>query len=203
MTNEELVELYQQGNKSAIDDLIEQNIGIVNKIINRYYINSNSIDREDLFQERCIGLILAATKYNFNIEHPCKFITYAVYWINQKINRYLKQKSTSDEISLQTPIGDDERTLQDTLRDNINLEDKCIENLYNAELRQDLYDSMYKVNTLTEREVLEFNYGLCCTIPMELQEIGDVLHISFDKVQQEQRRAINKLRANSYKLPIK
>lgn len=195
MTNEELVQLYQQGNNSVLNDLIEQNTGIVYKMVNRFYINSNSIDKEDLFQEGCMGLMLAAKKYNFNNPKKCKFITYAVYWINQKINRFISTRNTSEEISLETPINNDKSTaLKDTLKDNVDIEYTCIENLYNAELKQDLYSSMYKVNTLREREVLEFNYGLCCTIPMEMKEIGELLKISYERVRQEKERGFRKLR---------
>lgn len=50
MTNEELV-FYQQGDKQALDSLIEQNKGIIYKLVNRFYVEkTNSIDIDDLEQ---------------------------------------------------------------------------------------------------------------------------------------------------------
>src|SRR3712207_7622501 len=93
MTNEELVYLYQQGDKQVLDSLIEQNKGIVYKLVNKFYVEgTNSIDKEDLEQEGIIGLIIAAGKYDLNNPKKAKFITYAIHWIYSKINRYIKQR---------------------------------------------------------------------------------------------------------------
>ena len=36
MSNEELVQLYQSGDKTALEQLIQANTGIINKIANKY-----------------------------------------------------------------------------------------------------------------------------------------------------------------------
>ena len=36
MSNEELVQLYQNGDKKALEKLIQSNTGIINKIANKY-----------------------------------------------------------------------------------------------------------------------------------------------------------------------
>ena len=69
MTNEELVKLYQEGNKKALDKLLEDNKRIVYKIANKFKITNNSIDNDDLIQEGMLGLIIAADKYNFEKEN--------------------------------------------------------------------------------------------------------------------------------------
>jgi RNA polymerase sigma factor (sigma-70 family) len=82
-SNEELVYLLQQRDKQALKMLLDQNKGIVNKLVNKFYTEkTNSIDREDLMQEGFIGLILAANKYDN--PNKAQFITYAVFWINEK-----------------------------------------------------------------------------------------------------------------------
>lgn len=69
MSNEELVKLYQEGNKEALKELIEQNRGIIFKMANKFYIGqTNSISVEDLEQEGYIGLMIAAQKYKFDKE---------------------------------------------------------------------------------------------------------------------------------------
>ena len=67
MTNEDLVLLHQQGNRHALESLIENNKGLVMKIVNKFFFDrTNSITREDLEQEGFIGFIMAANKYDFN-----------------------------------------------------------------------------------------------------------------------------------------
>lgn len=117
MTNEELVQLYQDGNKKSLDELVEQNKGIVYKLANKFYTErSNSIDIEDLEQEGFTGLIIAAEKYDANNPKKAKFMTYAIYWIYQKICGFTLGHSTREIgnskfynscTSLNTPIGDE------------------------------------------------------------------------------------------------
>lgn len=109
MSNEELVLSYQHGNKQALDTLIENNKGRVFKIANKFYTGkTNSIDIEDLEQEGYMGLITAAEKYNAGMEHNASFITYATYWIYQRIHRFVNKRNTNEEISLNTPLKEDE-----------------------------------------------------------------------------------------------
>lgn len=203
MNNEELVQLYQLGDKDALNELLEQNKGIINKVVNRYYIKSNSIDREDLFQEGSIGLITAAKKYDFNNPKKALFITYAVNWINQKISRFLTQKNTNDETSLDKPIKADENmSIIDILNSDENIETDIVERLYQLELKEDLKQSMLQTNSLREREIISINFGLNSTIPLNLSEIGAILNITPGRVHQDKERALRKLRTNAYKLPI-
>lgn len=203
LNNERLVELYQSGNESALNELLENNKGIINKVINRFYINSNSIGREDLFQEGSIGLMIAAKKYDFNNSKKAKFITYAVNWINQKVSRFLKQKNTNDETSLDNPIKADENiSIIDMLNSDEDIETDIVERLYQLELKEDLKQSMLQINSLREREIISFNFGLNSTIPLNMSETGEIFNITPGRVHQDKERALRKLRTNAYKLPI-
>ncbi|KYH30748.1 RNA polymerase sigma factor SigA [Clostridium tepidiprofundi DSM 19306] len=205
MTNEELVQLYQQGDKQALETIIEQNKGIVYTLVNKFYINRiNSVDKEDLEQEGIIGLIIAANKYKLDIEKPCKFSTYAVYWIYNKINRYVNKRNTNNETSLNMLINEsDDTTIEDTIRDNIDLEYNCIEKLYQEEMRRDLEYSMNKVNTLKEREILILKYGLNNYEKLTYKEIGEIFNTNGERIRQISAKAMRKLRNNAYGLPIK
>ena len=120
MTNEELVYLYQQGNKNALEELIENNKGIVFKLVNKFNIDYNhTIEKEDLEQEGYIGLVIAAEKYDFNNDNKASFITYAINWIYQRIYRFVCGATTKDLgntkfnkscISLNTPIDEEGET---------------------------------------------------------------------------------------------
>lgn len=85
MTNEELVQAYQNGNNKALEELILANEGMIYIIAKKY----NGINREqeldDLYQSGVLGLIASANKYDFNCEKKAKFITYAIHFINRYI----------------------------------------------------------------------------------------------------------------------
>jgi len=69
MTNEELVQEYQNGNHQALDELMQENTGLVMYFANKYYglCYNTSLDFDDLVQEGWIGLIYAAKKYDPDI----------------------------------------------------------------------------------------------------------------------------------------
>ena len=74
MNNEELVELYQQGDKQALDKLIEGNGGIVRKLAIKYNNINDLLEFDDLIQAGYIGLINAANKYDNTLENKANFI---------------------------------------------------------------------------------------------------------------------------------
>lgn len=196
MTNEELVYLYQQGDKKALDKLIDRNKGIVYKLANKFYVEkTNSIDKEDLEQEGFIGLMAAAGKYKRDIKNPAKFTTYAVYWVYSKISRYVNQRSTNEETSLNIPIGEDgENELLDTIEGVDHGFENVEERLYIQKLHEELEEVMQKYNTLQEREILKLRYGWNNVKPMKLREIGEVFNVSRERVRQSESHARRKIR---------
>jgi RNA polymerase sigma factor (sigma-70 family) len=204
VTNEELVELYRNGDKRALDKLIEQNKGIVFKIVNKFYTQGTSpINKEDLEQEGFIGLMTAADKYRLDMENKAQFITYAVHWIYRNIYSLAIGRSTKDIgnnkfynncTSLNVPIGIDEdielmETIEDDNNDYINID----EQIYLKQIRTDLESVMAKCNSLREREILQFRYGWH-TRQMTMNEIGDIYGITGERVRQLQSGALRKLR---------
>jgi RNA polymerase primary sigma factor/RNA polymerase sporulation-specific sigma factor len=199
MTNEELVYLYQNGDRKALAELTEKNKGIVNKLANKFYTErTSSIDKEDLEQEGYIGLMLAADKYDLNNPTKAKFITYATHWIYSKMNRFIRTKNTNEETSLNTPIGEES---EDERMDFIEYIDNGYENieekLYLQELREDLEKAMLEVTTLQEREVLKLHYGWDCKV-CTLTYIGGILDVSSERVRQIENRALRKIRTTKW-----
>jgi RNA polymerase sigma factor (sigma-70 family) len=195
MTNEDLVLLYQKGDKKALEQLIENNRGIVNKIVNKFNIDkTNSIDREDLEQEGYMGLIAAAERYNFNNDKKANFITYAVYWIHQKISRFVKYRSTNGESSLNVPVGEEgESELGDFIEGMDYGFENVEEKVYIQNLRKELEEVMITYNNLREREVLKLRYGWNSK-EMTLNEIGAIFGITSNRVRNIEGMALRKLR---------
>lgn len=86
LTNEQLCLIYQQGNKLALEALVSKNSKLVwSRALKHGKKYKHKLDYEDLFEYGMIGLIKAAEK--FDLKKEAKFITYATWWIDQRILR--------------------------------------------------------------------------------------------------------------------
>lgn len=204
MNNEELVKQYQSGDKKVLDEIIQANTGIINKIANKYNGINRELEFDDLFQSGVLGLITAAKKYDFNNEKKAKFITYAVFYIERFIHRSVNGASSKDIgnnklynscTSLNTPVREDKDTGE--LGDFIEEIDYGFENIeekiFLQDLRKELEEIMKTNNTLEQREVLKFKYGWNTT-PMKLDDIADIFGITKDKAKNIESSALRKLR---------
>jgi RNA polymerase primary sigma factor len=77
----EYAKRIQQGDKKAVEELIESNLKLVVKIARKF----NSKFPLDLIQEGNLGLIRAVESYDGSV----RFSTYAGYWIKQRIFKAL------------------------------------------------------------------------------------------------------------------
>lgn len=200
MTNEDLVLLYQQDNKYALESLIENNKGLVIKIVNKFFVEgTNSISREDLEQEGFIGLIMAATKYDFNNKNKAKFSTYAIYWIYQNVSRFITQKNTNDEMSLNAPTKTDEGVeILDTIEGIDYSFENVEEKIYISQLRTELESAMKDNNTLKEREILMLHYGWDNNKEVMYTEMADIFNVAANRLIQMEIGALKKLRHSNW-----
>ena len=81
-----LIQSAHEGDKSARDRLVSENMGLVWSIVRRF--GGRGYDPEDLFQIGSIGLIKAIDK--FDLSFDVKFSTYAVPMIAGEIKRFLR-----------------------------------------------------------------------------------------------------------------
>ena len=81
-----LIQSAHEGDKSARDRLVAENMGLVWSIVRRF--GGRGYDPEDLFQIGSIGLIKAIDKFDLN--YDVKFSTYAVPMIAGEIKRFLR-----------------------------------------------------------------------------------------------------------------
>lgn len=99
---------------------------------------------------------------------------------------------TKTEISLNEPISENDNLyLSDTISQNT--EESPEENLFRKRYKETLYLQLLK---LSEREsfILKKYFGLDDFRPHTLEELGDELQISRERVRQIKNRAINKLK---------
>ena len=98
--------------------------------------------------------------------------------------------SNVSTLSLDFPIGDDEnQTLVDVIPDNSF--PRTDSELDAESLRNDLSSAMRVLNS-RERSILELNFGLGCQ-PLSLEEIGEKLELTRERVRQLKMKALQKL----------
>ncbi|MCD6181790.1 MAG: RNA polymerase sigma factor RpoD/SigA [Candidatus Cloacimonetes bacterium] len=94
---QELAIKAQKGDKAAIEKLVESNLKFVVKIASRY--QNRGLSLAELISEGNIGLIRAIEKFDPSKQN--KLISYAVWWIKQKILFALAEKTNV----IRMPLG--------------------------------------------------------------------------------------------------
>ncbi len=84
--NLELIRYARNGDKGALDKLIEVNLPLVSAISKKFL--NRGYEYEDIFQIGCMGLVKAVN--NFDEKYNVKFSTYAVPMILGEIKRFLR-----------------------------------------------------------------------------------------------------------------
>lgn len=197
MTNEELVLAYQDGNKKALDEVLKQNEKMVIKMVNKFYTDKTSaIDKEDLFQEGCIGLMIACKKYDFKNPTRTKFINYAVHWIYKKMHSFIHEQQTNEEISLSSKV-DGTTELGETLiedEDYFVTAEGCI---YYQEVRMELSSAMDSELTMVGKNIIKLHYGWDGNA-VKIHELAEIHGMKATDIQKIKRTALHKLRDSSW-----
>ena len=84
--NIELIGLARNGDKAALNRLIEMNLPLVSAISKKFL--NRGYEYEDVFQIGCMGLVKAVN--NFDVNYNVKFSTYAVPMIMGEIKRFIR-----------------------------------------------------------------------------------------------------------------
>ena len=82
----QLIQLAQQGDKSAAERLVTENTGLIWSVARRFI--GRGVDEEDLYQLGCLGFVKAVE--GFDLGFGTQFSTYAVPKIAGEIRRFLR-----------------------------------------------------------------------------------------------------------------
>jgi len=206
--------IHADGDEIALTRLVESNLRFVVSYAKRY--RGFGVSFLDLIHEGNLGLMEAARR--FDPARNVKFITYAVWWVREAMMHVLSDQtrafsfppklfaalhSAPEDLSLNQPIGgrsgrpgfEDEggRELLDVLAEEHAAVDQ--EMIHEAEL-DDVDAALFDLDR-KERAVMRLRYGFDDDVEHTLQEIGDVLHISRERVRQIESRAKEKLRRSA------
>jgi RNA polymerase sporulation-specific sigma factor len=122
-TNDEWLLRAKEGDKEALDKLVENNSGLVWSIVRRFL--NRGYEKEDLYQIGCIGLIKAIKRFSFDFN--TQFSTYAVPAIMGEIKKFLRDdglikvsrsiKETANKVKLATEFYFGKNGIEPTIKE--------------------------------------------------------------------------------------
>lgn len=173
--------------------LIESNLKFVANVARNY--KGMGLSYSDLIQEGNKGLFKAVDR--FEPERGNKFISYAVNWIRQSILEALNKRNAlkSSELPNETNIEDD----VEYHYNDIDVDDIYLDISDDEKRREQDINSIanFLLEILSDREryiICQYN-GINEKKPKTLEEIGNALGLTKERVRQINEKAMRKLRA--------
>ncbi len=203
---------------SSRDHLVLPNLRLVLKEVFRY--RPIGMKHSDLFQEGILGLHRAIFRYD--PARLTRFSTYATYWIRQAIRKALIDRSrlirvpqaVQEELrNPKTHISEGEKNrVRQIMKDAVSIsagdDDSASDHLVPDMLADHGAWANERLHTGTiprevsralvvldprEREVIRRRFGLSGERTQTLEEIGDVLHLSRERIRQIETEALRKM----------
>ena len=195
-----LLKLAKRGDLASKNKILEANLRFVFDTAKKY--TGRGVPISELISEGNMGLIRAIEKYDESKD--VKFISYAVWWIRQRMLEAIRKSSSSPFVELESEsdsISVLEKTVPDEEDEYITQYDTKYSN--ETELRASEISCNQKsivndiVDVLSDREryVIEMYYGINNKKEHTLNEIGKEMKISAERVRQVKLSAIRKLRS--------
>lgn len=190
----------KKGDIAAQNKILVANLRFVFDVAKKY--RGAGASMEDLIAEGNVGMVKAIKKFNTN--YDIKFFSYAVWWIRQSMQSFIKKTQTSKNIEK----GDDElnsivkeNAVSDSEDDVINKKDILLSNEEDEKNKQIEKNQKVVVDKLLvgldgrERLIIEKYYGLNGNKEQNLEEIGNKLGISKERVRQIKKRILFRMRS--------
>ena len=221
---EEIFQKIKNGDKEALDKLVNANLRFVISVAKEY--QNRGLNISDLISEGNYGLIVAAHK--FDPSKGFKFTSYAVWWIKQSILQSINENSRMirlpnniisklnkmdkydanfhekmlDEFSMILPncsslnnvINEDGDELINIIEDNLFSKPDELESEQNALKRKEIVKAISLLSE-REKEIILLYYGINCE-ELTLERIGEQVGLTKERVRQVKENAIRKIRNN-------
>lgn len=193
-----------EGDEEARKQLITANLRFVVFVAKKY--QNRGFDLNDLINEGNIGLITAAQ--HFDPSRGCRFITYAVSWIRQCINRAICERGQAIHIpmnhageteffkpviSLDAPVGIDgnSSTFGDFIEDE---RYSHPEDVVQDELDKEELYLLIKTLPAKERRIIKLRFGLGKEEELSFQEVANRVGLSKERIRQLVDRSLTTMR---------
>jgi len=196
----ELLIKAKDGDLKAQNEILTSNLRFVFNIASRYKGNGAAIS--DLISEGNLGLLKAIQK--FDTSKDVKFISYAVWWIRNAMQEFIKKRQASLNIEKEEEILNKPlfiKGIPDSEDEWIERKDVVLSDEEDEEKRE-LHKNQRKViDTLMsklcgrEKVIIEKYYGIYGNKSKNLEELGKELGITKERVRQIKEQGLKKLRS--------
>lgn len=186
----ELAQRITMGDKEALTQLVNANLRFVVSVAKGF--RYTGIPFTDLIAEGNMGLIKAAQK--FDSTKNTKFISYAVWWIKAYIQSYISHNRTEVDDVVDQINGGMLMSLE-VEEENINERfegEMELLNMRNAAI-EDLMSCLHG----REKEILTLYFGIEDGKEKTLEEIGEKMSLTKERVRQLKDKAMVKLRVQA------
>lgn len=185
-----LARKIQNGDDKALNELVNANLKFVVNIAKSY--RKYGVPFSDLISEGNIGLIKAAKK--FDGERNIKFISYAVWWIKNSMQECVSAyRQENIEVN-----GDvlyfDNQTKETYEYQAVNITNEYEENIINCQSRQSTLEDLLSCLQEREKKIIILYYGLENNKEHTLDEIGNVMSLTNERVRQIKDKSLVKMR---------
>ncbi|MCB5254857.1 MAG: RNA polymerase sigma factor RpoD/SigA [Candidatus Cloacimonetes bacterium] len=199
----ELALKARDGDTDAMNQLIQANLKFVVKIAARY--QNRGLPLSELISEGNIGLIKAIEK--FDPDKNIKLISYAIWWIKQRITLAVSEKSSL----IRVPLGKSstahrikatkERVYSETGRkasteeiaDSLNITEKSIELIKTQIPDTFSYDDVLKTNDFQDFSTRDLMHDTEALDPQQLyrqERLNKRIHKAIDKLEKREAEII-------------
>ena len=184
------VELFQNGDISARNKLIEHNLRLVVFLSKKY--ENTKVDLEDLVSIGTIGLIKGINTYKN--DKNIKLATYVSRCIDNEILMYLrKNKKRKADVSLDESLSFDsegnELHLEDILGTDADIVTKDVEE---NDMKKIMLKEIGKLNE-RDKQIIKLRYGLNGNDELTQKEVAELLGMSQSYISRIEKKVINKI----------
>ncbi|HQP31684.1 MAG TPA: sigma-70 family RNA polymerase sigma factor, partial [Deltaproteobacteria bacterium] len=195
----ELAKRYRQGDRDAGEKILRANLRHVVRTARKYF--NSGYPYLEIIQEGNLGLMKALTRYDPDRGIP--FFYYAVWWVESMIRDLIQKGSqvhtgslehAKKLLSLNNSVGEDENDRNQWI-DFLAIADDP-ERVCRIQERSDRIVALFEhcFTFLTPREADIIKQRFYADPPLTLQEIGERMGVSRERVRQLQIRSMEKLK---------